>query len=52
MNHVKEYKPYFQSLVEMTDKGELRPHVEVFPRQNEAAGLERVFDAVDVSFSL
>ena len=51
MNHAKEYKSYFQRLVEMTDKGELRPHLELLPEEGSSSGhgLERVFDGVDVS---
>ena len=49
MNHAKDYKTYLPKLIEMTNKGELKPHIELFPSHG-SKGLETIFDAVDVSF--
>eukprot|EP00794_Sanderia_malayensis_P015839 gene15839-17435_t len=53
MNHAKDYKHYFQRLVQMTENGDISPHVELIPNgvQGGSAGLERVFDGVDYLYS-
>lgn len=47
MNHAKQYKKFLPKLVEMVEKGELKPHFETVDKSSD--GLERIFDAVDVS---
>ncbi|XP_065068706.1 prostaglandin reductase-3-like [Rhopilema esculentum] len=51
MNHAKHYGEYLPKLIDLVQKDQLKPHIEVIPCTQSSDGLQSVFDAVDYLYS-